>query len=92
MTDTEKTFRNDKGAFDKYAWPGGYPIFYLMEDGGVICPDCANKESELIRVSREDHDKQWQIAAADINWEDASLYCDHCSQRIESAYAEPENN
>ena len=24
----------------------------------------------------------------DVNWEDAELYCDHCSKRIESAYAE----
>lgn len=84
-------YRNEQGTFDKYAWPGGYPIYYLMADGGVICADCANKETELIAQADEYLDKQWQIEGKDINWEDASMYCDHCSRRIESAYAEPEN-
>ena len=34
-----------------------------------------------------DHD-QWRIVASDVNWEDASLTCDNCGQRIESAYGE----
>lgn len=33
---------------------------------------------------------QWRLVAADVNWEDSGLTCDHCSQRIESAYAEQE--
>ena len=30
------------------------------------------------------------IVAADINYEDSALYCDHCGDRIESAHAEDE--
>jgi hypothetical protein len=30
----------------------------------------------------------WRVVACDTNWEDASLYCDHSGERIESAYAE----
>jgi hypothetical protein len=30
------------------------------------------------------------VEALDVNWEDPSLYCDHCGARIESAYAEVE--
>jgi hypothetical protein len=37
-------------------------------------------------------DKQWQVVAYDVNWEDASLYCEHTSERIESAYAEPDES
>ena len=58
----------------------------------VLCPSCCNKERELIESARADHDTQWDVVAADVNYEDASLYCDHCSQRIESAYMEDETN
>jgi len=69
------------------AWPGGYPLFYVTADNGVLCPKCANKNLKLTLCP---DDKQWFIAAADINYEDGALYCDNCSGRIESAYAEPE--
>lgn len=86
-----KAQRNDKGEFDKYAWPGGYPIFYLAADSGVFCPDCANKEQLVKDADSQpgypDLD-QWRIVAADINYENPDLYCDNCSKRIESAYAE----
>jgi hypothetical protein len=29
------------------------------------------------------------VEALDVNWEDPDLFCDHCGNRIESAYAEP---
>ena len=67
--------RDDKGQLPVYAWPGGYPIYYMAaEDSNVWCPACANVADPSV------------IAAAGINWEDASLYCDQCSKRIESAY------
>lgn len=90
MTHTQ--FRNESGTFDKYAWPGGYPIYYLMADSGILCADCANKETKLIAQADDTNDKQWQIEGRDINWEDPNMFCDHCSKRIESAYAEPETN
>jgi hypothetical protein len=81
-----------------YAWPGGYPVFYLARQGYrndetgeleysqydrsefVCCPKCAGNtaDSDIILV------------ASDVNWEDLELYCDMCSKRIESAYAEDE--
>lgn len=71
------------GKLSAYAWPGGYPIFYLDAESSVLCPKCAEK-------SRTDDVEKFRPIAADCNWEDASLYCDQCSKRIESAYAEPE--
>lgn len=68
--------RDDDGKLSSWAWPGGYPIFYVTGDGMVVCPKCANTETSDDPI------------AADVNWEDASLFCDDCSQRIESAYAE----
>ena len=71
----------------KYAWPGGYPMFYVTADGGVLSPeavednleDCCNPE-----------DPAWYVTGHDANWEDPNLYCDVTGERIESAYAEPE--
>lgn len=69
--------RDDNGKLSSHAWPGGYPIYYLDSENNVLCPDCANKDG-----------MSSQPVAADINYEDPDLYCDDCSQRIESAYAE----
>lgn len=66
------------GQLPTFAWPGGYPIFYLTESDTVLCPDHANVESDF---------SDELITAADVNWEDADLYCEH-GHRIESAYAE----
>lgn len=79
---------NEQGEFDAYAWPGGYPIYYICEDGEALCPKCCNENKELIAEAEEYLDRQWQIVGRDINYEDPDLYCAHCCERIESAYAE----
>lgn len=85
--DTEKG--ENTGALMAYAWPGGYPIYYIVADCGVLCPKCANM-AEAEGLANNPDDKQWHIVQADVNYEDNSLYCDHCSERIERAYAEGE--
>lgn len=71
----------------RWAWPGGYPIFYITADDGVLCSKCANNNITL--TSDRDGDDQWRIVAADINYEDTSLHCDNCNELVESAYGEP---
>lgn len=74
---------------------GGYPLFYITQDNSVICPQCANNLEQL-RKEIEAAGEEWveidneKLVKAEINYEDPDLYCDNCSQRIESAYAEPE--
>lgn len=70
------------------AWPGGYPIFYVVKDMGILCPHCAN--NELNRTIDPDDD-QFYVVAADINEEDPDLFCDHCGKQIESAYGEEDD-
>lgn len=77
-----KNIRCENGTYPTYAWPGGYPIYYIVEDGGVLCPDCVNENLELA----EGDDPQWCIVAYDINYEDDELYCDNCNKKIEPAY------
>lgn len=94
-----------EGVVDVYA-DGGYPLFYLTADCAVLCPSCVNHgDGSIAHVGCAllamgatdpapcaDSDPQWCVVGADVNWEDAELYCDHCNERIPSAYAEPEES
>lgn len=60
-----------------YAFPGGYPIYYLDPHGEVACADCASKESV-----------HWNYSG--IYWEGPAIECDGCSKLIESAYGDTE--
>ncbi len=74
--------RQPDAALESWAWPGGYPIFYLTEaygDAEVSCPECATNAHEYSGC---------KVTHADVNWEDPELYCANCNRRIESAYAE----
>jgi len=66
------------GVLPTFAWPGCYPLFYLDDENNVLCPSCAN----------ENDDFSSPIVACDANYEDTGLHCDHCGNRIESAYTE----
>jgi hypothetical protein len=70
----------DSGKLRSYTMIGGYPLFYLDKGNNCLCPKCASDNDEFTE----------SLTAVDANWEDPDLYCDHCSERIESAYAEPD--
>jgi hypothetical protein len=86
----DEVYCESDGTAPSYAWPGGYPLYYLCADGGVLCPTCTNKEKHLVTSAEIDgcSPSQWGIIGRDTNWEDPELFCDHCYARIESAYAE----
>ena len=69
-----------------YAWPGGYPQFAVMSDGGALCPKCCAAERDSIASCNTSDG--WQVTGLQINWEDANLTCSHCGAAIESAYGE----
>ena len=75
----------------KYAWPGGYPLYGILSDGGAICCECAVKEWRQLYVACTyagyGHGG-WRLVGVGVNWEDPTLLCDHCGERIESAYVE----
>jgi hypothetical protein len=73
---------------EAYAWPGGYPLFHLVADGGILCagPQCANGPESRADDAAED----WRVIASDVHWEGEPLHCDHCGRSIESAYGVPE--
>lgn len=82
--------RDGGGKLPAYAWPGGYPIIYVMGDGEVLCPACANGENGSEAYEPKDanpnHDRQWTIAEQVIHYEGEPETCAHCNATIPSAY------
>lgn len=73
----------------KYAWPGGYPLYAVMADGESLCPDCLIGNLKLIVQATHGHFRDdWAIQGAEINWEDPRNYCCNCGNPIPSAYGE----
>jgi hypothetical protein len=88
MTTQSKSLRlADQLAASPYAWPGGYPLHAVTTDGAALCKHCAKTERESIATTAGSDG--WCVTALDVNYENPQLYCDHCGERIESAYAEP---
>jgi uncharacterized Zn finger protein (UPF0148 family) len=73
VTDDIKT----EGKLPVYAWPGGYPLYYITKKGEVLCPNCANETPE-------------EVDEYEVNWEDTNIFCDGCDKQIERAYNNPE--
>lgn len=70
---------------------GAYPKYFMCRDGGVLCPQCVRDNLQEIKDAVDvGGSPQWYVVAVDVNWEDPNLYCDHCNNRIPSAYAEPD--
>ena len=77
----------------EYAWPGGYPLFFIADDGESLSFEAVRDNlRSVIHSMRHGVNDGWRVVGCDVNWEDASLYCDHTGKRIGSAYAEEEAN
>lgn len=72
-----------------YAWPGGYPCYFICDDGAPLSFVSARKNRRLILESLRDMTNDgWRVIGVEINWEDNELYCAHSDEKIESAYAD----
>ena len=66
------------GRLRSYTAIGAYPLVYLTASS-ALCPQCADENKRAVQ-------------AAAVNWQDPQLFCDACSDRIESAYAESDRD
>jgi hypothetical protein len=78
-----------------YAWPGGYPCYFVMQDGEALSFKAARENIgqllESVTVGkgiRNSEWDQWRPIALEINWEDNNLVCAYTGERIEFAYGE----
>jgi len=87
MTYSISDFRRD--IRQPYAWPGGYPRYFICDDGEALSFDSAKANKRLVLESLRDCTNDgWRILACDINYEDETLTCCHSGESIPSAYGE----
>ena len=78
---------SENGQFPSYAWPGGYPILYVMDDGGILCGECMNNTSNPVHFKDEDNTRDgWLYSggwiAEEPNEDGTDITCDHCNNVI----------
>lgn len=66
---------------EPYAWPGGYPIGYLTDDGEHLCAACVNDPSNPVHFGGDGDG--WRIDALDVlegtaEDYDGPIACAHC--------------
>ncbi len=84
--------------YEKFAWPGGYEIGYILDDGELLCADCTNKPSNPVQELRQDptnnpnphygilkneyHDGWGIIGYTTSDWFENTENCCHCYKEI----------
>lgn len=77
----------------EYAWPGGYPLYFVCSDGAALSFDAVRQNLREVFEAIQTHDGSgWDVTGCAVNYEDGELFCDHTGARIPSAYAEPEES
>ena len=66
------------GSLRRFTMVGGYPIFYATKKDEALCAECAA-------------DRPDDVERESVNWENESLHCDECSEKIECAYPSDES-
>ena len=72
---------------EMYAWPGGYPLVLVMDDGAVLCPVCvASEYRQISQAHREKHGNGWKpMGLMIIEAEEDDVTCAHCDALIYEA-------
>lgn len=76
---------DEDGSVTRFAWPGGYEMFYVTDDGGVLCAECVNAERVLIAES-DPGDGWYVIGHSHTGETDEGVQCDHCYRVIQEAW------
>lgn len=71
---------------DRFAWPGGYEMFGITKDGGILCVPCMRNNYWQIAYSRKNGiNDGWYVEAVGCTEEiDNAEWCSHCNQKIEA--------
>lgn len=80
--------RDKSGKLPAIAWPGGYSVLYLADDGGTFCAACANGENDSDASADAEPSSGWRIVGGYVHWEGAPEYCAHCHAELQSEYGD----
>jgi hypothetical protein len=77
-----------------YAWPGGYPLYFVTSDGAALSPAGAKANRRDILEALRDGDTRsgFHVCALEINWEDRDLVCDATNEPIPAAYGDDDSD
>ena len=73
----------------EYAWPGGYPRYFILADGAPASFAGVRKYWKHIchaHICADGQEPEWEIAACEINWEGDAGFCELTNDLIPSAY------
>ena len=71
---------------EPFAWPGGYPVYTVMQDGEMLCPQRAKENFRLIISATKHHDGSgWEAADITVLWE-GEEFCANCGKILDPAY------
>jgi hypothetical protein len=82
--------RMENGKLPASAWPGGYPIVYVMDDGEILCADCANDPTNPVHEGGDADG--WRLEGYSLHLEGSPEHCAHCNKAIASAYGDPDED
>jgi hypothetical protein len=80
MPDFDSDMAFPFGPAAKYAWPGGYPIGYLMDDGEFLCATCINENPEVHAGGDNDGWRLQGMQVLEDDWEKDT--CAHCNDEF----------
>jgi len=84
-------FKTSQELADCIDYPSTYTKYFMNTDGEVCCGSCATKNKQQIVQEFEENTgyvNSPRIQYADFNFEDTSLYCDWCNERIAPDYVD----
>jgi hypothetical protein len=74
-----------------YAWPGGYCLLVLMNDGESLCIQCARENyGQIARDTVRGSRSGWCASRVYVHWEGSAEHCAHCNKVLPSEYGDPE--
>ena len=81
--DTRVDPKYHRMAQDRFAWPGGYEMYFITDDSGVLCSPCVVQEWEA--TIKDTHEGSgWFIVAYDmVGQTDGEVTCDHCNRTLQ---------
>lgn len=76
-----------------YAWPGGYPLYFIMADGAAVSFAGIIREWRNVAADTMAGALScWQPVALEVNYETPGLFCDITGELIPAAYLEDDEN
>ncbi len=68
-------------ADDRFVWPGGYELFFITDDGGILCSPCV--VTEWAEIQDADAGNGWNVVAVSHDGEiNEPVNCDHCYRQV----------